>query len=105
MNSAAASALSPEIDFPDVPREVRALLSLWAEVFRLAVQEAKGGNARVDSASARKVVQSRAIAWISSGAKGPGSFLWLCAVFDLDPGRVRARVLPEPKARLKRKRG
>jgi len=38
----------------------------------------------------------RAIAWVASSAETPGSFLWCCDQYDLEPDAVR-RAIKEGK--------
>lgn len=86
-----------------------ACLGLWADVLRVAVEDAAGAVRAVSlsdvrkelgvcggARAARRYVQSSiaedARRWIASAEQRTGSFLWICGLLDLNPDTVRARL-------------
>ena len=68
----------------DTDREV------LAAVFKARIELAKSSESEIIEAAL--VEYQNALAWISSDARGAGSFLWFCAEFDFDPEAVRRAV-------------
>ena len=66
---------------------VRPYLRLWAEVMRGGVQDFCTARAL-----ARPNIDPR-INWMWSNDVFPGSFIWLCDLFDLEPEKARSQVL------------
>lgn len=82
----------------EIDEQTQACVALWAAVFNSALEDAGG----TDQDEAR-----RAMAWFNSDAKGIGSFLWVCTLFDLNADAVREFIpsaIVRMKARDKRKR-
>jgi hypothetical protein len=73
-------------------------MSLWFSVLAQALQDASGAPRDVtgDSPSSRHARAERltvaARAWVSSNASRPGTFRWICEIFELDADLVRARL-------------
>ena len=61
---------------------------LWAAVLRQAVDDLEHSDTRLD-----------AKLWLESDDDEPGSFVFVCAVLDTDPARMRKRILQIDKAR------
>lgn len=87
---------------PREREEHGAVRRLWCEVFRLGVLDLQGRGWQT-SAKTRQLRREQAAAWMHSARRDAGSFKWLCGVFDLDAGRVRATVLPQPRTRCARR--
>lgn len=87
-----------------LPDEVRGCVSLWAEVLRLAVDDARGGGCMPTGVTAveRPVLRTRmraqARAWLTNDDQEVGTFLWICSLLDLEPVAVRAALAPELEA-------
>jgi len=76
---------------------------LWSQVLQLAIEDVQGRLERRDYTSGVRVALKRdARHWIGSDSTHTGSFLWVCAQLDLDPGRVRAAVAAGTHAPRKR---
>lgn len=81
-----------------VPDAEQRCLHLWADVFRVALADARGDGVRPTGLTMerwelrRRVLQDGARQWFCGDDLTPGSFLWCCALFDLDPDVVRARI-------------
>lgn len=71
--------LHPDFDTGrSLDHETRACLRLWAAVFAVGIQE-----------SAEEFRSGYEPFWFYSDDRHPGSFVWLCELFDLDPERAR----------------
>ena len=68
----------------DTDREV------LAAVFKARIELAKSSTSEVIETALAE--HQSALAWISSDARGVGSFLWFCVEFDFDPEAVRRAV-------------
>jgi len=74
---------------------------LWAAVLFQAIEDAHLDNTRengkpirdMKKCKANKLHRARAIAWFNSKSYYVGSFLWICAYFDLTPEIIRDIVL------------
>lgn len=82
------SNLEPDIDI-SLDRqnnvEYAPFIRLWAAVF------AKGLRDYCEARAAGRN-SPKSSAWYISQDNSPGSFLWLCRVFDLDPDHVKVKV-------------
>lgn len=62
---------------------------LWMAVLNLGAQDVIA-----DSKKQRFCKEeSPALRWLQSDEERPGSFVWLCCLFDIDPSSARAAVL------------
>lgn len=66
--------------------EVYTCKQLWADVFRLGIVDTNRQKKLVERGSN---TDTEAIDWFYSEAVYPGSFVWLCYLFNLLPDRVR----------------
>lgn len=66
-----------------------------ASVFAARVVLAKKQEAQVVEEAVAEY--HRTLTWLESRSQKPGSFLWFCDEFDLDPATVRREIL---KARV-----
>lgn len=66
---------------------------LWAESLRIAIEDARGTSRYVSRPAAKRAAARAARSWLADEGRAAGSFEWVCAVLDLDAGRVRAIVL------------
>ena len=84
--------ISRAIANPRAP-EMEPYYRLWAAVFRAGVSEAMAEiQARAEGLPAAICATryANALAWMNEERdRGPGSFVWLCDLWDLDPARVR----------------
>lgn len=75
--------------------------ALWAAVLCTALEDAQG---RMDRKDYRQpVVQGLrhdAARWLASADTGIGSFLWICMLLDLEPGRVRTAFAERGTSRM-----
>lgn len=62
-------------------QQIKACLRLWSAVMHFNIVEAKSGSS---GGAAR--------AWIANDENRPGSFVWICGLFDLAPDRVRREL-------------
>lgn len=69
-----------------VHRDITPYLTLWGAVCIDAVQLAC-------NKSTHRLERDKARAWFSSDEDYPGSFVWICRLFDLCPQRVRDTLL------------
>ena len=87
--------LSRTVAKPRAP-EVAPYYHLWASVMRAGISEATAEiQARAEGISAGICANryGNALAWMTEERdRGPGSFVWLCDLWDLDPARVRNRA-------------
>ena len=76
-------------------QQTQACLNLWAEVFRTGVQDAafaaKKGNLNY--------------LWLMDDACFPGSFVWLCELFDVAPDTARNKIRTRFRVFLKEIKG
>lgn len=68
------------------------LRGLWAAVFRLGVLDY-----RMAQANGRGPDVGPIRWFVDDHATHPGSFLWLCDLFDMHPDHARSRVLENTK--------
>jgi hypothetical protein len=74
--------LHPDFDMGvSLDHETRSCLRLWAAVFAVGIQE-----------SAETVKDGREPYWFYADDHYPGSFVWLCELFDLEPERARSEA-------------
>jgi hypothetical protein len=74
----------------DIGDENRADKRLWAAVFHRGILD----YAEVAvSPKLRAKMQPDPVHWFESRDNTPGSFDWLCDMFDLDSGRARGEVM------------
>lgn len=57
----------------------RACLNLWATVMAQGIREAKWGRLEAKR-------------WVASENEHPGSFRWMCSLFDYDPDFIRRAI-------------
>ena len=69
--------------------EEKAIYALWASVLRLGLEDA--------AVALRSAIRSKKpfeayepLVWLYDDLDAPGSFVWLCGLFDLDPARARS---------------
>lgn len=85
-----------ELDY--LPYETRCDLRLWAAVFRQAVDDCVDAlryyhtPEHLRSEASKFGDYAGILLWLNSDADEVGSFTWLCALFNVDPARVRKRV-------------
>lgn len=78
--------------------EDRPCLHLWADVFRVALADARGDGIRPTGLTLerwelhRRILREGAARWFATDDRLPGSFLWCCSLFNLDAERVRAQL-------------
>jgi len=90
--------IEPGEDLDYLPYEVRCDLRLWAAVFRQAVDDCVDAfryyrtPEHLRSEASKFGDYEQILAWLNSDADEVGSFAWLCALFNVDPARVRRRV-------------
>jgi hypothetical protein len=77
--------------FQKKEEDYRGLFELWAAVL---LQAAKDFHDAGESSQAYWNKRN-AIVWIESPSEDFGSFLWICDLFSLDAGLVRARIKGE----------
>lgn len=70
--------------------EVYTCKQLWADVFRLGIVDA---NRQRKLAERGSNTDTEAIRWFNSEEVYPGSFIWLCHLFNLLPDRVRENAV------------
>jgi hypothetical protein len=63
----------------NIDAQTRACIRLWAAVFHRGL---------IDAADAFR--KGAEFPWITSQEKHPGSFIWLCDLFDMDPDIARS---------------
>ncbi len=80
-------------------KDLQPYVRLWAAVMRVGVQDycTASNDARV------KGVRDNRIHWFESDVVAPGSFVWLCHVFDIDENKARARIVAKRKSLALRK--
>ena len=71
--------------------DYRGLFELWAAVLLQAVKDFHDAG----ESSQAYCNKRNAIVWIESPSEDFGSFLWICDLFSLDAGLVRARIKRE----------
>jgi hypothetical protein len=64
----------------ELDHETQACIRLWAAVFRLGLADAALHFRNTGEQSP----------WISCDDRHPGSFIWLCELFDIDPDYARS---------------
>lgn len=74
-----------EDDSPSFPLEYSGEMQLWANVLKQGVYDAR-------SDIRDKRVMSEPIRWMKSNRVYPGSFAWLCELFNLDVEFARSAV-------------
>ena len=81
----------------------RAILNLWLKVMALAINDVIRGLriqklTHLESLPKPKQLfnlnASQGLAWITSDANYPGSFVFLCYLINSDPDSIRNRILP-----------
>lgn len=75
---------------PSVDATTKAYMSMWAEAFRLYIDDALKDM----RASYRRTVNTE---WLYGKSHKPGSFLWLCHLFNFDPDQARRRIQEKAK--------
>ena len=68
--------------------EIRGLRMLWAAVLLRAMEDAAGHVILASGAEVPHIMAS-ARRWLRGESRRPGSFVWVCEMFDLDPEKVR----------------
>lgn len=68
--------------------EVYTCKQLWADVFRMGLYDANRQR-KLAEKHPDKSAADDAILWFESDEVYPGSFVWLCHLFNLLPDRVR----------------
>ena len=63
---------------------------VWQECLRDAIKCARGKATACNSTREKTRAMEDAVDWFLSTRVHIGSFLWICCVLDLDPGRIRA---------------
>ena len=66
---------------PTIDQQTRACMNLWAEVFRVGLLDM----------ALRFRADGEVPFWIKDTVCRPGSFVWLCDLFNLDPDNTRSR--------------
>lgn len=88
---------------PCTPSESDPYLALWAAVFSLAVRDVVGPAYLLADGECAQYAR-RAPRWMNDDeTTTPGSFLWLCATFDLVPAVVRRGVEARVRERHREK--
>jgi hypothetical protein len=94
-----ATTLRLEYDGERLDKELQPYRNLWAEVLRIAVEDAtgnvaalQGGDAYHDRDQVRALITDRARAWLSSDDRLVGSFLWICGLLELNAEAVREAI-------------
>jgi hypothetical protein len=64
---------------------------LWAAVILRAIADLLALETHADRTKQRSL-KYRARTWLSSSARYPGSFKWICQFLDLDSERLRRRI-------------
>lgn len=83
----------PTLVAPQLDAETVRLRYLWPCVLHRAVLDAKGqleASAAIEHSREQVVADARL--WFRGAGVEPGSFRWVCAALDLDPGYVRGRA-------------
>ena len=76
--------------------EHQSLLDLWAAVFQLGLRDAVSALRTWDNDPKQRGMDAwPVLTWLYTPAAYPGSFIWLCQLFDLQPDRVRAEIKKE----------
>lgn len=77
------------------------LKRLWGAVLQLAITDASDGPGDWEdySEGQRDKIRKAARKWIASDAKAVRSFLWVCAVLELEPLWVRRLVADAVKGK------
>lgn len=71
---------------PAVDSNIARIKKMWATCFHLGVEEYKEAVRR------GKPELEPAIEWLHCDEQRPGSFNWLCGVFNFDADRVRSEI-------------
>lgn len=83
---------------PAIGEELRPYLALWGAVLELAIVDAAGAVRSVygyghDRAKAMTLIERQAVDWFErTDDTGPGSFGWICELFNLRPEDVRQAI-------------
>jgi len=85
-----------ELDAADLgrrlPEEMIPYFRFWSAKFRVLVQAAAAELRRGNH-------QGQVMRWVHDTSKEPGSFLWMCDLFDLPPDRVLDKLYDNLKGR------
>lgn len=86
-------------DVVGMPKELQPYVRLWAEVMRIGVQDycTARGDRRVTGKRDHRVH------WFESNVVAPGSFVWLCHLFNIDENQARNGVLRKWRSLVDRK--
>lgn len=69
------------------PMSLQPYLRLWAAAFLQGIRDVATERARKN--------EGRATRWFYSDREGTGSFVWFCALFNIDPSVARSKVMQQ----------
>lgn len=75
---------------PGVGEADRANLRVWASVFRQGLQDWAAEQFGVMPYKMTGVKKGEPTRWFESGANPPGTFVWLCDLFEIHPDQARS---------------
>lgn len=80
--------------------EYNRLRNLWAWVMAQAIDDVVGYTKAMRRISSKRTIAESAITWMwRNDIDGPGSFIWCCLQLELDPARVRSKVIEKLRAK------
>jgi hypothetical protein len=74
-------------DSPSLDHETQACLRLWAAVFAAGIKDAKTAHRKGHTTR-----NSADLLWIYDSTGGPGSFNWLCWLFNIAPNQAQLKI-------------
>ena len=80
-----AESLRFDTPIREISEQDKATRRLWAAVFRLAIADV--------GYELKRGKPDTAVLWLHDRRHTPGSWSWLCEMFDLDADRARARAM------------
>lgn len=75
---------------PGIGEADRAQLRVWAAVFRQGLQDWAAEQFGVMPYSKAGVSRGEPTTWFESETRDPGSFCWLCDLFEIHPDQARS---------------
>ncbi len=75
---------------PGLGESDRANLRVWAAAFRQGLQDWAAEQFKALPYTKAGVIRGEPTAWFDSNTQTPGSFCWLCDLFELHPDQARS---------------